>query len=285
MYQWEPEIPIIDDSPPPADDWVFLCGLPRTGSTVASELLSLHPDASVTNEWFPWGFVEVLSTRFYDLPSGHRMSHFHLSSRFFGGGREEWKATEIRSFLEGIWDGLFEPTLIRGDKQPGQYFNVFSEVEKVFPGVRYVIPVRDPWDTAASLFRRFWKFKDDPPESRSAQRYDWVRNCTREELAKRVMDNVTQGIWKERMEYLISKVDQSRRVFLRFEQMSVNLEQTLTEVLTFLDLDPTKMEWDAAEENSHYPSAVGRWKDIPVLADLKNSGRYDEAVSECVWVD
>lgn len=271
---WNPDIEIIDDNPPPADNWVFLVGMPRTGSSAASEVLNMHPEAGITNEWYPWGFVETLTTKFFDLPSGRRMCHYHLVKHATGDGELSWKATKLRKILEGIWDVLFPGSTVRGDKQPAQYIQVLPQLLTVFPECKFVVPVRNIWDVAGSLFVRLQRFKDDPPDSQKNKDYSWVGRMSRMDLAKYLMDKLTEGPWAERKKILLEHTNSDQREYIRFSWMAEDLESELIRVLEFLGLEPGEMPFERAISETHYPDAIGRCEDVPELVELEQSGAY-----------
>ena len=244
---------IIDDSPPPAPDWCFCLGLARSGSTVACELVSHHPQASMLREAWLWGYVELLRSTYITYhPDAYPINNGELLTAYRDGGIP---ATVVRAIMEGLRSGAEGSPRIFGDKNC-RYLHFLDDLKRVFPECRLIVCLRDEWDTAASFMDSDW----------------WLSahsSVPRDQLAERTLRSVRTA------HATAAKVIRELKPFvLHFEDMAAVPEVTINALLRYLELDPEDYDYAKAFESTRYCKAVGHWERVPELVALR---RQEEA--------
>ena len=143
----------------------FIVGLPRSGTTLLSSLLSSSEDVKVTPElWFFNYWVKQYSFLNFEVEEefGYFLTKFFQSKRFkYLGldanavrGRIDENPTDrsFRAVFKACLDEFRETTGAKhvGEKTPGQYRNI-GELLKAFPDSRIICMMRDPRAVACSL--------------------------------------------------------------------------------------------------------------------------------------
>lgn len=162
-------------------DWLFIAGMPRTGTTAMMHALNLHPDCTLLQEThFATGLLDLLR-----IPADYQGTAGHHRLRL--PGREDpclWSGarlqlyhdplTTARAMCEGL-RGLHGNPAIFGDKSPVYSFS-WAPLRALFPGCRVLVMDRGVDETAGSLMRQSWG-----PDTMTAARAEALRY--RDELA------------------------------------------------------------------------------------------------------
>lgn len=118
--------------------FVFLSGLPRTGSTVLGTLLSQHPDLHTTST----SVVRNLMSKVFDLHLGQSLyfDRFDDASPMWG---------ILRGILNGAYEHCSEPVIVDKDRGWAEHIEITEKVLRYSPKI--VSPVRSIPDILASF--------------------------------------------------------------------------------------------------------------------------------------
>jgi hypothetical protein len=237
--------------PPPADTAradrpvpVFVVGLPRSGTTLAAELLGRHPQVRNRGErsWVPYLDQQLAAAQAHGNPAALR------------------RAGEI-----------YRVHLVQDDPPAGWYidknplnFRHLGLIAAMLPEARIIHCRRDRRDTALSIWCQLFAHQDNN------YAYDWSDIAAFAEGEERLMRH-----WQERLPGRIYSLD--------YQRMAEEPARTLEDLGAFLGLPPhdlvnaapkadsaiaTSSVWQARQPV--YRSSLGRWKAyapyIPELA-------------------
>jgi hypothetical protein len=114
---------------------IFICGAPRSGTTIIHNILNLHPKVIISNEW---GIGELVS----DM-------HKWINSRAWV---PKSSAYDMLSFL--YQHSFCKPTaMFFGDKHPGGYC-YYEILKQHFPWMVFIETIRNPYEEIASGLAR-----------------------------------------------------------------------------------------------------------------------------------
>lgn len=130
---WTPPVPRHDGEPHPP---VFLCGFPRSGTTLLDTMLMGHPDVRVLEEKPAFPDVE----------------------RAIGDVRNlaTMSADRVAAARADYWDGVRRLTdlpenALLIDKSP-LYLNKVAAIRRLFPDARFILALRHPMDVVLSCY-------------------------------------------------------------------------------------------------------------------------------------
>jgi len=229
----------LDDERP-----VFIIGMPRSGSTLAEQILSSHPDI------YGAGEVKYLSRalgqlrdRFPSLPK------FPEMVEKITPGQMDIVAN---NYLKALTAGAGDAKRIT-DKLLTNYFFV-GFIHLLFPKAKFVNTQRDPVDTCLSTFTKL--FKDDMPHS-----YDL------NELGR------YYGKYRELMEHWDKVLPKGVLKTVQYEDVVADTEGQAKALIEFLGLEwdpkcvdfhksdrPVKTASVAQVRKPIYKTSVKRWK-------------------------
>lgn len=231
-----------DEIPPAAPDWFFLVNFPRTGSTVSARVLNRHPDihCGIEEQVLPL-FMTVLGSKLFMSPK--------LWSSVRYSKRIKITPKNMRRLMEA-WRACVSEKPLFGDKGE-MYYGPFGEAcEKVFPGCRFLLTVRDPLDTLSSYIDQGWAgyMRDD---------------ADREALLNNVATKI-HGILHQNARW------KTRAHTIRFEDLLSRdgFEETFTRVFDYLGADPERYDWEAGWSECRHGPAVGRWRRDEVMVEF-----------------
>lgn len=132
-----------DPAPDGGADLVFICGLHRSGSSLAERVLSMHPRVRASGEL---AFLQRAAMReLAPFPAGLR-------------GLDATKADELRMRYRArhalLHPGSGDGNLMFTDKRP-QNFLLIGVILSLFPAARIIHTVRDPGDVMISMFGQY----------------------------------------------------------------------------------------------------------------------------------
>lgn len=212
---------------------LLIVGLPRTGTTMVSQLLARYLDVSYfpnVSAIFPsapiWAtkrFVGDFSTapkttkNFYGSTAGFQgiSDGFHIWNRWFGSDRycighlpNDDEVADLQAFFFA-WNGVFNKTLLNKNNR-----NVdgIASLAQFLPNAFFVVVERDPAMTIQSLLqaRRFVQGSDSTGWGLFSNRFD-----TDSDPIRSVCKQVAFGI--HRLEEQLSHVSQDRIVRFSYE--------------------------------------------------------------------
>ncbi len=262
---------VISDEAEPAP--VFFVGFPRSGTTLMEQMLRAHPRIVTTAEVTPLAPVRAEARRL----AAER-------GQTFPDCLEAWDAADFddlrrrfRDRAEALVGPLEGRTLV--DKLPVNIVRL-GLVEKLWPGARVLVALRDPRDACLSCFMQRFTLN-------SAM----VNFLDLERTGRTYAE--TMGLWLRSREVLsLASLE------YRYEDLVADFEGTLREVLDFIGVGwhpaVTGYREAAMKEVIRTPSyrdvtapihqhAVGRWKAyeaelapiLPVLAPFVESFGYE----------
>lgn len=147
-------MPVVIDDADMCRNPIFLIGVHRSGTSLMRRVLNAHPSIACPPEsYFLTHYAEMLADETIHGLSGmgyshdearlairRQASHFHEAFRL-AEGKSRW-----------------------ADKTP-QYVFVVEKLRDLFGDeAKFVLLFRDPYDVAASIFRRGWRLQDDHPD-------------------------------------------------------------------------------------------------------------------------
>lgn len=271
---------IIRDEVCTAEDWCFIVGWGRTGTTVLSEIISTHKNAKVFSEAWLWGYIDLLTIPTLELSTpqssmyremeyykaempphiGAKIDNYVLMDNqpYIYDGKTEmkennWSASQIRKILEGYRSALTtDNNIIFGDKH-WYYRSILDDLLKVFPGCKLIVTTRNKWDLAASSL-------DHPSFS------DRRKKLSQKGLAKVALERAEKQCKEDKN--LLTNISTYE---LKFEDMADNPEIVIKNLFEYLNLEiSSDFNWNVLNR-MHYKEAMHHWKKIPELVELKNN--------------
>jgi hypothetical protein len=165
---------------------IFICGSPRSGTTLVSQILNAHPDVTIFDEV---NLLDVarLWERFHSQREQAALAGTSVSESAFY--QAVMRAESPTTLLSELLFNDHAETQRWGEKYP-DYVNTADELQRLFPGSVMVFVLRDPRAILASMLRYkgssartagdFW-IVDDPTDGievlrRSAEQYKNIRD-------------------------------------------------------------------------------------------------------------
>ncbi len=136
---------------------LFLCSLPRSGSTLLQRMLAAHAHISTASE--PWVALPFLyATRTSGIMAEYNQKALHAAlNDFFAqlpNGKSDFDA-EIRTLILRLYRKASKPGSIYFlDKTP-RYLLVAEDLFRLFPDARFIFLYRSPLAVAASIIETF----------------------------------------------------------------------------------------------------------------------------------
>ena len=239
---------------------LFIVGMPRSGSTLAEQIISSHPDV------YGAGEIKVLSSvlsnlrqKFPNLPRFPKMATAMKPQQF---------AAVANGYLKELT--AMSPTAVRvTDKLLTNYYFV-GLINTLFPNAKIIHTMRNPVDTCLSAYSKL--FKDDMPHSydlaelgRYYKKYEELMEHWRHVLPQGVMLDV-------QYEDVIADAETNARKIIEFVGLPWN-----DACLNFHTSDrPVKTASVSQVRKPIYGSSVNRWErygdGLKPLVDALNAG-------------
>tara|TARA_R110002110_G_scaffold10383_4_gene51001 strand:- start:3976 stop:5967 length:1992 start_codon:yes stop_codon:yes gene_type:complete len=240
---------------------VFVCGMPRSGTTLVEQIIASHPKAHGAGELKD---ISRLSVALSDKWRG-QINYPECAVRV----TESEAAAMGQSYLDAI-NGLAPDAARVVDKMPANFINL-GFIQTILPGARIIHTRRHPMDSCLSCY--FQNFRESQYFS-----YDLKDLAAYYRDYERLM-----AYWLKTLSVQILEV--------QYEELVDNQEEVTREIIDFLGL-----EWDDACLDFHKTErlvqtasawqvrqpinrkAVQRWRKYePWLDDLRNGlGRFAE---------
>jgi len=124
----------------PAPQPVFVCGMFRSGSTLAEQVLAAHPKVT------PGGELNLLNRLASAELAPYPQSIRTLSDERAAALGESYRRELVKLLPESVAEGS-----IVTDKRPDNYLRI-GLIKRLFPGAKIVHTIRHPVDTCLSVF-------------------------------------------------------------------------------------------------------------------------------------
>lgn len=136
--------------------WIFVGGPPRSGTTILSWVLSQHPEIEILREThFGTDMVRLLSAAdskgIINVP--HCASRLHLGRICNVTNLDEYDVT--RAFAQELRGQVAPEANFFGDKSP-QYARDWPMLRNIFPGCRMIFTDRETYTCANSIVNQKW---------------------------------------------------------------------------------------------------------------------------------
>jgi len=205
--------------------FVFLAGLPRTGSTVLGTLLSQHPDLATT----PTSVVRGLMNHTVNLTLGQSLYYNRYDHR-----------SELYGILRGILNGAYEgyPETVIVEKDRGWVENIDVTTFVLGDRPKIIAPVRSLPDIIASFILIAEKIGP------SAKIYDEVTATGREintwTLSRTIWEKYVCYSWRQ-MKAAYENYPECFHL-VEYEDLVDNTQKNFEKVLRFIGVDEIPLE-------------------------------------------
>ena len=138
-------------------DYLFVCGTPRSGTTAMARLLNYHPDIVLGVERFKRHYSQgELDARLRDLFD---------KDRFFAFSEEDTNVSVDMAFARRyeLQKQKYDSAIYVGDKWPG-FYKTFQSLRRTFFACRVIFTLRDPYAVARS-----WQMRAVNPDDKWQQ--------------------------------------------------------------------------------------------------------------------
>jgi hypothetical protein len=147
----------MNDSPPGPDhqNYLFICGAPRSGTTATAQLLNRHPKVAVGIE------------RYKNLKPADLGEHLFANERFF-----DFRPTDTNVRAQNVYSRLekkYQNATWRGDKVP-RYYTRYDTLFEKFESSIVVFMLRDVHAVASS-----WNKRAEDPEDKWPEGNNYVQ--------------------------------------------------------------------------------------------------------------
>jgi hypothetical protein len=220
--------------------FLFLCGVARSGTTAAAELLNLHPQIAMGIERYK---------ALYGRPGEVISAELFNRARFFDYRPTDTNIRLARGGFARLYremDGKFDQARYVGDKLPRLY-QLYDRVAEALPAAKFIYLVRDPlrtassWQVRADNARDSWKPEND--FRRSIAEWNRANQLTLQFIAK----------------------DPARVLVVRYEDFFGGDNTALNATLKWLDLRRAE-SLDEAYRTQFAPEAVSISQKTSVLS-------------------
>lgn len=142
---------------PPFQDYLFVCGTPRSGTTAMTRVLNFHPDIVLGVERFKHHYSqgELDGAGFRDLFGKNRFFAFSDQDTNVGPGMAFGRKYEQKM-------AKYDGAIYVGDKWPG-FYRKFQFLRQTFLACRVIFALRDPYHVARS-----WQIRAANPNDKWA---------------------------------------------------------------------------------------------------------------------
>ncbi|EZP72022.1 Sulfotransferase [Sphingomonas paucimobilis] len=239
--------PLPEAHEAPAEDPIFIIGMPRTGTTLVDRILSSHPLVESAGELqaMPLAVKKAAGTR---TPTVMDAETIATAARADMGGIG-------RDFLRRAAHHRRDPALRLIDKFPGNFFYA-GFIACALPAARIICLRRHPMDTVLSNFRNLFAV--------SSRYYDYSYD---------LLDIAAYYVRFDRLMSLWRKVLPGRIIELRYEDIVADQQGQTQRLLTHCGLDwadaclsfhannaPVSTPSAAQVRRPIYADSVGRWR-------------------------
>ena len=230
---------------------LFLVSLPRSGSTLLQRILSSHKNIHTLPE--PWLLLPLLSCYDPGIASA-KYSHSHAVGAIKEFSRMSAFDELIRNFVLDVYDSAMPHGIDSGlflDKTP-RYYMILNTIKKMFPEAKIILLKRNPLDVLLSIYNTYGG------HALTNHSYDLTKGPSMIH------------------EFRNSAQFDDQCFEVRYEDITMNTEETLTKLAHFLDLDSLDVN-SCFEDCSLLDSSYGDKKGFTYFAKVhKNKKEYGQ---------
>lgn len=228
-------------------DPIFLIGFPRSGTTLLDTILRSHSSIEVLEE------IPIISK----LIENYEKNNIFNLNDFLKGDKEFIDQGRKFYFLERSKFLRDKTKEIYIDKMPLNIIHV-AEILKFFPNAKFILALRHPYDCVLSCFMQNFSLNNA-----------MANFLNLEDTSK--LYNLTMKLWSKYINIFSIKFHT-----IKYEDVIVNFDQTIRELLKFLNLDWSDKVLDFHKTASKrgiistpsynqvsqpiYKSSLNRWK-------------------------
>ena len=252
----------------------FQSSLPRSGSTVFSNIIAQNPDFYVTPTSGVLELVYAARANYTSSPEFKAQDSELMKKAFL-----EFCNKGVHGFFESITDKKYVLDKSRGWGIHYDFLNSF------YPNPKIICMIREPMDIFCSMEKKFRQnqHKDVGMVNHAqmqgistAQRIDIWANSQPIGLAfNRLKEIILQGIDKHML-------------FVRFEQLTMNPKVEMARVYEYLELPYFEHDFDniaqTTKEDDEVYGIYGDHTIQPKLVPLKSSAREILGRENCEWI-
>jgi hypothetical protein len=248
LHKWLAEHPPAHWSQVPADltapGPIFLLGFPRSGTTLLDQALSAHPDIEVLEEF---ELFDEVRRDWVDGPKLQALAELSVSD----------VQTARQQYLTALTGQRQQPHRARVvDKLPLNLIYLFL-IHRLFPKAPVLFLVRDPRDVCLSCFFQSFELQGAMPYFLDLQQTAEYYSAAML-LARQSMDQISNPVFFQRYENLVTDFEPSMRAILDFLELPWSDE---------IRLYRQKAQQRSIDTPSYqqvtrplYSDAIGRWR-------------------------
>lgn len=258
---------------------VFIVGAGRSGTTILGSALSMHRGVGFLNE--PKALWHAI------IPTEDVVGNYTKRQARYRLNAQDASEDVIRS-AHRIYGAYLTTTWTHRvvDKYPELIFRI-PFVQAIFPDARFIMVVRNGWETCASIAR--WSEKYGTTVE--GERHDWWGNDRRKWklLQKEIITNdpiyhdlceivysLERGLDMAAVEWIVTmqeglryvESDPSRILTVRYEELTERPREILSRICEFTELGDDQAFLDYAERVFRPPISHGKFEMNPVLLEL-----------------
>ncbi len=226
-----------------ARDWLFVGGMPRSGTALCQHLLNLHPDCHIIGERsleigllqaFRPGINPRYVTATFSNLFGEAVSFAWDMSRICMDPEEGDALDWVRRMMAGA-RSRYPGALVWGGCN-NTYGGHWQQLRELFPECKILVMDRDVDEVVDSVLRQDWWVQDPcPPETEPDRREQWFtrrRRSTREAVreVRGLMEPCPGAKW------------------LQLAELNAHPRREIASLLTWAGLDVGTYPWDTAME-------------------------------------
>lgn len=225
----------------------FISGLPRSGSTLLSNILAQNPR-----------FLATSTSGILDIMFGVRNSWDNLIE-FQASPNDEAKKRVLKGILDNYYSDTDKPVVF--DKSRG--WNAYIEMAEHALGekVKILVPVRDIRDVVASfekLWRKTSQYAQVPVERERYFEFQTVQGRVKIWLE----GNQPIGLAYNRIKDAIDRGFRDRMHFVKFEELTSNPTKCLSDIYEFLGEEQFKHDFDNVVQVTKEDDSVHGFKGL-----------------------
>ena len=222
-------------------EWLFVGGMPRTGTALCQHLLNLHPDCHIIGEVsfevcllkaFRPGITPNQVTAVFRNTIGEVARYPWGMSRIWEDPEEDDALDWVRRMMAGA-RSRYPDALVWGARN-NIYGHHWEQLRKLFPNCKIIVMDRDVEEVVESILACDWWLEDPcPPETQADEREVWFtrrRHSTRGAVlqVRELMRPCPGAKW------------------VQLAELNASPREVITDLLSWVGLRADTYPWDVA---------------------------------------